>query len=354
MKADVMDQTPSCAAVRRPFPTFLNAAEPPTWGAERASRTYRERLRDWNRTVVGDLNPLPYVAYVVVTLKLFMYCWGFKAYIRNPTLPYSSEQNVKRFLLYNILGDVLGLNSTSGPLGFRMRFLFCTWYNLLMPGSITCPLVPGVPARRHPLQSFGYVLYVASMVRALRADVIDASQIAPVLALLAILTPFDLVTFQASRGEHYGYMLLCCLMQWPHALTGMRMCQAALWFWAGTAKIGPWMKYVNAFMLPNGKLVQVLSALGLPMASLFYKDAPHDVNPSTFIGLLANAAVLGASTRTRTRTLLSPSPPHPLSTPGECSLGPLCLFMPRVGVPLATASPRLRTPHTASVRSPRP
>ena len=61
--------------------------------------------------------------------------------------------HARRFIVYNILGDCLGINSTGGPLGFRVKFFFVTWYNLLVPGSITCPLLPGVPAKRHPLQS---------------------------------------------------------------------------------------------------------------------------------------------------------------------------------------------------------
>ena len=88
------------------------------------------------------------------------------------------------------------------------------------PGSITCPLVPGVPAKRSVLQSLGYIAYVASLVTALRSPTIGIEQVGPPVALLALLTPFDLVTFNASRGEHYGYMLVCCLFPWKDALVG--------------------------------------------------------------------------------------------------------------------------------------
>ena len=46
------------------------------------------------------------------------------------------------------------------------------------------------------------------------------------------------------------------------------------------AKCGPWMKYVNAFMMPNSKLFLLLAALGIPVQRLLYKGLPDDVNPS--------------------------------------------------------------------------
>ena len=72
------------------------------------------------------------------------------------------------------------------------------------------------------------------------------AQLAPIVGVLALLTPFDLVTFQASRGEHYGYMLAACCFPWTSSgLLGLRLVQCFLWFWAGVAKCGPWMKYAR-------------------------------------------------------------------------------------------------------------
>jgi len=97
------------------------------------------------------------------------------------------------------------------------------------------------------LQSLGFVAYVFFIVAALRStEPLGFEQLAPVAGILAVLTPFDLVTFLASRGEHSGYMLVCLLFPWSgSAVHGLRLCQAFLWSWAGVAKIGPWMKYVN-------------------------------------------------------------------------------------------------------------
>lgn len=299
---------------RRAHPTFMLPAEPPTWGKERTDKSYRERIKDWNQMIVGDMNALPYVVYVNYAIKLAAYWWLFTTRLANAAVSLYAEDNIKRFILYNMIGDALGFNSTGGPLGFRMKYFFVTWYNMLTPGSITCPLLPGVPAKRQVWQVVGFIIYIAYIVSALRTEgSLGLGNLAPIVLALAILTPFDLVTFQASRGEHSGYMLVACLFPWSSsAIHGLRLCQSMLWFWAGMAKCGPWMKYVNAFMLPNSKLLPILSFMGVPVQKLLYKDIPHDVNPSAFLGQLAHLAVLG-----------------------EISLGPLCLFYPTVGVPLA-------------------
>eukprot|EP00548_Thalassiothrix_antarctica_P009241 CAMPEP_0194152826 /NCGR_PEP_ID=MMETSP0152-20130528/54142_1 /TAXON_ID=1049557 /ORGANISM="Thalassiothrix antarctica, Strain L6-D1" /LENGTH=568 /DNA_ID=CAMNT_0038857669 /DNA_START=68 /DNA_END=1774 /DNA_ORIENTATION=- len=281
---------------------------------------YRERIRVWSDDVVGELNALPYSVYFVYVVKIWFYLWLFEIKLRNKDVSWFAEDNLKRFILYNILGDVLGLNSTGGPLGMRFKWYCGTWYNLLVPGSITCPLLPSgiVSAKRHILQSVGYVVYLYFLVMALRAPLVTCDVVLPVILILAVLTPFDFVTFQASRGEHSGYMLVCCLFPWSKgmALAGMRLCQAALWFWAGVAKVGPWMKYVNGFMMPNSKIFVFLALLGVPVSNILFKDLStgkqRDVNPSNFLtGLASFGCVM------------------------EIILGPLNLFFPKYGVPLA-------------------
>ena len=288
---------------RRKHPTFLLPAEPPNFGTSWKKAGFRERIKGWNDSIVGDLNAFPYIVFAYYTFKVWLFIWLFMNKVANPNVGYFDEDNVKRMIIYNIFGDVLGFNSTGGPLGFRMVAFFVTWYNLLMPGSLTCPLLPGVPAIRQWWQSIGYIAYVGLLYRALCCpELLTFQDISPILLVLAILTPFDLVTFQASRGEHSGYMLVCCLFPWANAIHGLRMCQCCLWFFAGTAKMGPWMKYVNAFMMPNSKLLAMIALLGVPISDWLYKDRhgtknhvgvdglykKKDVNPSRFLEFLAN------------------------------------------------------------------
>ena len=129
---------------RRRHPTFLLPAEPPFSEKESRSISYRERLQTFNQQVVCDFNNLPYVVYAFVAIKLSVHCFLFQKLVRDQDAPLFGEDNLKRFLLYNVALDSLGFGATNGPLGFRFKVPFVTWFNLLMPGSITCPLLPGI------------------------------------------------------------------------------------------------------------------------------------------------------------------------------------------------------------------
>jgi hypothetical protein len=116
---------------RRRHPTFLLPAEPPVWGPAHAKMTFRQRIKIWNDGIVGDLNAFPYIVFVFYAIKIWFYIWLFVHYIANPDVGLFAEDNLKRALLYNVLSDVTGFNSTCGPLGFRMKAFFVTWYSAL-------------------------------------------------------------------------------------------------------------------------------------------------------------------------------------------------------------------------------
>ena len=285
--------------------------EPPTWGAEWERQSFREHLEGFNKTRSSG-NTLPTLLYVAVFLKLVVYCAVFQAWVRDDG-PLFSEQNFKRFLVYNIAGDVLGTNATWGPLAFRLKFPFATWYNLLKPGTLTCPLVPGMKRRRQWWQCAGYAALVGLLFRALRADVVGFGELWPPAAALAALTPFDVVTFNAARGEHYGYMLVCCCFD-GGCVVGCQLVLGALWFFAGVSKCGPWFKYLNVFMMPNGLLTRVVDAAGALRYGDLFADAPRDHAPSRLARAISAFGCLA-----------------------ELSIAPLAMAAPSVGVPLACA-----------------
>ena len=332
----------SCASVRRSRPSFLHMPEPPTWGAEWERQTYREHLDGFSAASGCCGNALPAVTYVAVGarpaparprapraarasprparrasppppagLKLAAYVYVFERYARDAG-PLLGEQNFVRFLLYNMLGDLLGANATWGPLAFRLKWPVVTWYNLLKPGTFSRPLLPGVAYRRRRWQCAGYALLVALLARALRADRVGVAELWPPAATLAVLTPFDFVTFSAARGEHYGYMLVCCCFGGGDAVVGCQLVQAALWFFAGLSKCGPWFDYLNQFMMPNGLAMRATDALGVLRYGDLFVDAPRDRSPSA---LARRIAAFGRAS--------------------ELLLAPLAMFAPGVGVPLA-------------------
>ena len=94
---------------------MLLPAEPPLWGPAHDKLGFRARVKAWNDSIVGDLNAFPYIVFVFYALKIFVYIWIFQTYVCNPDVGPFEEDNLKRRIVYNIFGDVLGLNSTVSP-----------------------------------------------------------------------------------------------------------------------------------------------------------------------------------------------------------------------------------------------
>jgi hypothetical protein len=69
-------------------------------------------------------NTLPHAIYFIIFFKLWAYIWMYQSWVMDPSQGWAAELNIKRFILYNILGDVLGFNSTNGTLGFRFKVPF--------------------------------------------------------------------------------------------------------------------------------------------------------------------------------------------------------------------------------------
>ena len=147
--------------MRRPHATFLYPPDAPTEGAAWEKQSYREHIKGWNQQVVGDGSAMPGVLYVFVVVKCCAWMALFWYNIQDESEPFFGEQNFKRFLLYNILGDVLGTNATSGPLGMRLKFFFVTWCACiaLLKGhcgdlryrSVAAQLQPDLRVRRTPV-----------------------------------------------------------------------------------------------------------------------------------------------------------------------------------------------------------
>eukprot|EP00729_Bicosta_minor_P019088 gene19088-18492_t len=190
----------TAAAPRRSAPTLLLPAQPPSCGKAWKDKSFRARLKEWAEEVAGNGNTLPHAIYLVIALKIWSYIWIYTTYVMEPTGGWSSELNVKRFIIYNIIGDVLGVNSTNGTLGFRFKFPFLTWYNFMNPGTLTSPLLPGVKAVRSLGLVGGYLLYLVLLFRGLRAESVGVAEVFPIAAVLFVLALFDLTIVQASRG----------------------------------------------------------------------------------------------------------------------------------------------------------
>ncbi len=149
--------------------------------------------------------------YVYYLIKVPLYLAVYRYLVMDTSQEVFSELNAKRFILYNILSDVTGVNSTNGPLGFRFTMPFGTWYNFMRPGTITSPLLPWVTAIRSIPLVLLYLLYLGLIIRALISPSISYYEIFPIVSTLALITPFDVLIVHASRGEHFVYMIVCMM-----------------------------------------------------------------------------------------------------------------------------------------------
>ena len=140
-----------------------------------------------------------------------------------------------------------------------------------------------VPGQRSILAVLSFAIYIATLVRALRAPELGQGQLVPIYLALGLCTTFDFTIYLASRGEHYVYMLACLMFtDWRN---GMQCVQLALWSWAGVSKMGPWFQYVIPFITKDSAVANLLPRGFL--AKILLKNYPKDVNPSVLTTVLA-------------------------------------------------------------------
>lgn len=270
-------------------PGLFNVCEFPVEEEEWKGLSFRERVKICNAKFLRDNGILPIPAFISTYACIGLLWWAGLRFFQDPSLPFFSELNMKRMMLYNILHSILGFGATSSFLGQRFKFAVGgTGIHFLWPGTICSPLLPdllrrlgiSVPARRSVL---AVVLFAAYALALLHELLVPEPRVAVPLALLAVCTIFDYNIFGASRGEHYGYFMVCMLF--PDWLHGWQCVQLALWSWAGVGKIGPWFQPVIPFITKDSAYTWFLPKN--LMCKMLVKDYPNDLNPSTLSTVLA-------------------------------------------------------------------
>lgn len=276
---------------------FFRPADPPCQNEEYLELTQQQRTDKWVEQLCREGAGIPYCIYVYYVFKGLSWWALFYYMVADRSLGLSDEKNVKRFIVYNVLNDVLGLGACNGPLGHRFTRPIETWWYFMTPGTICSPLLPWVasvvqkPAGVRSRTAVAlYLCYLASLVRALYAPMIGHAEVLPIFAVLAVLTIFDTYPFFASRGEIYFYSTICLAFGGQQWIFGCQLVMLALWGWAAVSKIGPWFVHVFLFMLPNQPLLGLLpiNAAGTScLTRALYKDFPHDIRPAAFAKVLA-------------------------------------------------------------------
>lgn len=269
---------------------LLNVSEFPVKEEDFKAMGFRERVKICNQKYLRENGVLPVPAFIATYACIGALWWAGAKLVLDPTIPFFSDLNMRRFLLYNILHSILGFGATSSFLGQRFKFAVGgTGLHFLWPGTICSPVLPSVagwfskvPARRSLVTVACYVAYVLALVREL---MMPEPQATLPLIFLVLCTILDYNIFGASRGEHYGWFLVC--MMFPDWLHGWQCVQLALWMWAGVGKIGPWFQPVMPFITKDSVYTWLLPKNF--MCNLLVKDYPNDLNPSAVSTVLAYA-----------------------------------------------------------------
>ena len=99
--------------------SFLSYAEVPASGEAQRRLTFRERLFGFchglNKSD-APRNPFPTALIFVYLVKCVLYVLIFYGAVRDPSLSLSDERNAKRWIVYNVLTDAIGMNATRQPL----------------------------------------------------------------------------------------------------------------------------------------------------------------------------------------------------------------------------------------------
>lgn len=267
---------------------FLNVTEFPVKEEEWKPMSFRDRVKICNDKFLRDNGIMPVPAFIATYASIGALWWAGVVFFLDPAQPFFSDLNMKRFLLYSILHSILGFGATSSFLGQRFKFAVGgPGIHFLWPGTICSPLFPSVvsyvnpvPGQRSMLAVLCFIAYAFSLLHELLSP--EPSAVIPVM-LMAICTIFDYNIFSASRGEHYGYFLVCMLF--PDWLHGWQCVQLALWSWAGVGKIGPWFQPVIPFITKDSVYTWLLPKQ--LMCKLLVKDYPNDLNPSKLSTVLA-------------------------------------------------------------------
>lgn len=193
------------------------------------------------------------------------------------------EDAFKRFVVYNMLFEVLGFGCGSGPLTLRFIPPVSAFVHWLWPGSHKLPShfwrrspFGLLKCKRTVVDVALFVAYLYFMVAALRAPQVGPDEVLPIVIILPIIGLLDRAIFLAARSEHYLSMMVCFLFP-SHWIVGCQVVQIGIWTWAGVSKLGPWFPHVIGVMISNSPNPLFGSQW---LRRKLYRDVPNDMRPS--------------------------------------------------------------------------
>lgn len=252
---------------------------------------FAERLKLVCRAWAVQGYGAPGAIYLLYAAKVAFYIamWRFFCSF-TPELGWMEPVAFQKAVLWSLMFESLGLGCGSGPLSGRYFPPVGGALYFARPGTTKLPLFPELPVlggfRRSTLDVALYVAHELLLLRALVAPAPGVAHFLPIVALLPLLGLADKTLFLASRAEHYGAVLVCCLFpdEW---IAGSKIVWLAIWLWAATSKLNRHFPSVVTVMLSNSPLTR-----RGPLRRWLYRRYPDDLLPSRLAHALGHAGTL--------------------------------------------------------------
>lgn len=245
--------------------------------------------------------PVPRRVYLQYLLKFALYVavWGLFCLFNQATEPntpwYLQPDAFKKFVLWSLLFEGLGLGCSSGPLSGAVPRWFTPYRYFLTPGTVKLPFITGLPIfgsnRRSWFDVALYVTNLALLLRALTApEVRGFEHVLPVVIVSLLLGLSDRTQFLCMRPEQYLYLAICFLFaeDW---IAGSKWVQFAIWMGAGISKLNHIFPYVTLVLAITHPLLTRATRVKEAMMR-----SPTDLRPSELckrITYVATATEMG-------------------------------------------------------------
>jgi hypothetical protein len=248
----------------------------------------------WEQALVGLAVPARVYWLYLLKFALYIAGWGlcctFNA-LTDPHAPwYFQPEAFKKFVLFSILFEGLGLGCSSGPLSTFIGVWFTPHRYFLTPGTMKLPFIEGLPVFGSYRRSwFDVALYITNnllLLRALVAPRVDAIEhVVPVLVVATLIGLSDRTQFLSMRPEQYLYMMVCFLSaDW---IAGAKWVQFAIWMGAGISKLNHIFPYVTLALAATHPF------LGRsPEVKQRFMRSPSDLRPSIVCKRITHLATL--------------------------------------------------------------
>lgn len=226
--------------------------------------SFQERLRFSAKSfaVQGDSSRVGesgvYLFKATVYLWLF---WRLCSYGRESE---PVERTLLRFFCFNVLWEVAGLGTSSGPANGRyFPPVLTAFAHFIRFGTAKIPLLAGIAnpdsflasTRRNPLDVllFGWFLHLLVALSFASSPEIDFSLLSQLLFVWAALGVSDQTVLLAARSDVYLPILVLfrASSDTKSFLEALKLSQLLAWEWSAISKLGQWWEYSCLSIISN-------------------------------------------------------------------------------------------------------